>query len=128
MDETNREEKIRRRHNGNFVLGVVLLAVGALLLADNLGFDLPFRLWEAWPLVIVALGAIRLLTADDSDERRNGFWTLAAGLYCWISSWRLFGLQWGSAWPIFLVAQGLVIVFPQAFGRAACRDEVRDAR
>ena len=127
MDETNRNERMRRRHRGSFVLGVVLLAVGALLLADNLGFDLPFRLWEAWPLLIVALGAIRLFTADDSDERRNGLWTLTAGVYCWVSSWRLFGLHWGTAWPIFLVIQGLVIVFPNVFGRD-CRSEVSDAR
>ena len=132
MDETTADSRPQRppRAQGgerrNLWFGLVLLAVGALLLADNLGVDLPFRLWEAWPLVIVALGGARLLWAADADERRGGFWTLTAGLYCWISSWRLFGLEWTTAWPIFLVAQGIVILFADAFDREHRRGKERD--
>jgi hypothetical protein len=108
---------------------VVLFSVGAVLLADNLGFELPFRLWNAWPLVVVAIGLVKLLWPSDADDRRSGFWTLVGGLYCWISVWRLFGLHWGTAWPIFLVAQGVMIVIDGASCRSAAgRSEVDDVR
>ena len=118
MNETGSNPRERRRANSRLFLGVVLLAVGMLLLADNLGYDLPFRLWQAWPLIVVALGAIKMLWPREADDRRDGFWTLVAGAYCWISVWRLFGLHWGTAWPIFLVAQGVMIVIDGSRCRA----------
>ena len=117
---------LRRRSRAQLVFGLALLALGALLLADNLGFPVSLQLWEAWPLVIVGLGALKLVFAEDSEERGSGLWTLVAGLYCWVSSWRLFGLHWGTAWPIFLVAQGIVIVFHGSFG--SCRSRRRGVR
>jgi len=128
MSEMSLNPRSRRGATGQLAFGLVLLAVGALLLTDNLGFRLPLRLWEAWPLVVVALGAIKLLWPGDADERRSGFWILVGGLYCWISSWRLFGLHWGTAWPIFLVAQGLLIVFDGFSCRGAAKVEADDAR
>lgn len=129
MNETNPNPRERRRANSHLFLGVVLFAVGMLLLADNLGYDLPFRLWQAWPLILVALGTIKMLWPRETDDRRDGLWTLVAGLYCWISVWRLFGLHWGTAWPIFLVAQGVMIVVDGSRSRAvSAGKEAGDAR
>ena len=129
MEETSSKPKRRRRERGHLFVGVVLLGLGALLLADNLGFDLPFRLWEAWPLVIVAGGALQLLSPGDADARQGGLWILTSGVYCWISSWRLFGLHWGTAWPIVLIAQGVIIGAGGVFGqpRGGRAGEVDDA-
>lgn len=107
----------RSRSAARFFFGAMLLCFGALLLADNLGLDVPIRLWNFWPLVVIGLGLVKLLWPGDRDDRSGGFWTLIAGLYCAISVWRLFGLHWGTAWPIFLVATGLQIVFEGAFGK-----------
>jgi acyl-CoA synthetase (AMP-forming)/AMP-acid ligase II len=60
------------------------------------------------------------------DPRRPR-WIFVAGLYCWIASWRLFGLHWGSAWPIFLLAAGLSMVFGGFARRAAVTAKVSDA-
>jgi hypothetical protein len=111
--------RARRGSTGRLALGLVLLALGALMLSDNLGLDLPIRLWNLWPLVVVGLGAIKMLWPGDAEERTSGFWILTGGLYCWISSWRLFGLHWGSAWPIFLIAIGVQIVLEGAFPQRA---------
>ena len=112
-----RMRRARRGNTGRLAIGLVLLALGALMLSDNLGLDLPVRLWNLWPLVLVGLGAIKLLWPSDAEERKGGFWILTSGLYCWISSWGLFGLHWGSAWPIFLIAIGVQIVFESSFTR-----------
>jgi hypothetical protein len=114
-----RMRRARRSNTSRLAFGLVLLALGALMLSDNLGFDLPVRLWELWPLVVVGLGAIKLLWPTDADDRQGGFWILTGGLYCWISSWRLFGLHWGSAWPIFLIAIGVQMVLESAAEKRA---------
>jgi hypothetical protein len=95
------------RSAGRLVFGLVVLVVGVLLLAGNLGFAVPRRVWSYWPLVLVGLGLVRLLWPGSPDERRSGVGLLVAGIYCSISEWRLFGLHWGSAWPVFLIAAGL---------------------
>jgi hypothetical protein len=100
---------------GRLVIGVYLLAIGALLLASNLGYDVPGELWSYWPFLLLGLGAVKLLWPESAEERAGGFWLVATGAYAWISIWNLFGLDWGSAWPLFLVAGGLAIVF-RGFG------------
>jgi hypothetical protein len=100
----------RRRSGGRLVLGLFLLLAGALLLAGHLGFTVPHRLWRCWPFLLIALGAARLLAPGDG-EPRGGYWLLVVGIYGWIGEWRLFGLDWGTSWPIFLIAAGLLILF-----------------
>ena len=40
-----------------------------------------------------------------------------AGVYCAVSHWGLWGLSWMTAWPIFFVAAGIVMLFEIFFGR-----------
>jgi len=115
--DTPRSRRRARGRTGRLTFGIALFALGALMLSNNLGLDLPLRLWELWPLVVVGLGVIKLLWPADTDERASGLWILTGGIYCWVSSWRLFGLHWGSAWPIFLIAFGVQVVFESVFGK-----------
>jgi hypothetical protein len=111
---------------GRLVIGVYLLGIGALLLASNVGYDIPGELWSYWPFLLVGLGVVKLLWPGSAEERSGGLWLLAAGVYAWISLWRLFGLDWGSAWPIFLLAGGAAIVFGGSCGgTAAARSDGR---
>jgi len=105
-----RRDRRERGTAGRLVIGVFLLGLGGLLLADNLGYNIPGRVWDYWPFLLIGLGAVKMLWPGDGDEREGGYWILVAGLYCWISSWGLYGLHWGSAWPIFLLAAGLGMV------------------
>lgn len=121
-----RRETRRKGSAGRLVIGVFLLGLGALLLGDNLGYDIPGEVWNYWPFLLIGLGLVRMLWPGERDERESGFWVLVAGLYCWISSWRLFGLHWGSAWPIFLLAGGLTMVL-EGFGGRRRDGKVSDA-
>lgn len=105
-----------RRAATRLVFGVFLMLVGGLLIADNLGFDVPATVWSYWPFLLIALGAVKLLVGP-GDGREGGFWMLLAGVYGWVSVFRVGGLSFGSAWPIFLLGAGLWI----AIGRVVCR-------
>ena len=115
-DERRRTVDGRRRAAGRLVFGVFLMLVGGLLIADNLGLDVPAGVWSYWPFLLIGLGAVKLVLGP-GDTREGGFWMLLAGLYGWVSVFRIGGLAWGSAWPIFLLGAGLWIVF----GRTLCR-------
>lgn len=97
----------RNAGRSRLVLGLFLLALGALMLAVNLGFDLPRGWWRYFPLPLMALGLWGLLFPSRHLDRTGGIWLLATGVYCLISLFGLFGLGWGSAWPVFVIAAGL---------------------
>ena len=105
-------EEIRKRGIGasRMVLGLYLLLMGGLVLAVNLGYEIPGELWSYWPFLLVGLGTVMLVWPAKRDERRNGFWLLVAGTYGLLCVFRLFGLTWGNAWPIFLIAYGVLLV------------------
>lgn len=113
--EQRTERRERRRTTSRLVFGVFLMLVGGLLVADNLGVDVPADVWSYWPFLLIGLGLVRL-AFEEGDGRAGGYWLLIAGIYGWLSVFRVAGLHWGSAWPVFLLAAGLWIVI----GRSVC--------
>jgi len=121
-----RSSRIRRqRHSRGHRLtwGVILLVLGAVLLAGNLGYMVPREIWRYWPFLLLGLGVSRLLLPNDHDGRRGGFWLIVVGLYGWVSEWHVLGLEWGTAWPLFVIAAGVLI----AFDAFRCRGEIEDS-
>ncbi len=114
---TNRKLSRSTRSAGRLVLGLYLVIVGGLVLIGNLGYDLPRDVWQLWPLLVIGMGAIKLLWPGEKDDRSGGFWILIGGLYCALSAWNLFGLHWGTAWPVFLVAAGIEMVGKGMFNK-----------
>ena len=113
--------KNRSEIASRLIWGFFLIALGAMLLAVNLGLDVPKSVWNYWPFLLLAMGAARMLFAGDSESRGGGFWLILAGLYGWISIWNLWGLTWGTAWPIFVIAGGISVLLKPAFLRHAGR-------
>ena len=99
-----------------------LMLIGGLILASTLGYDLPRGIWEYWPFLLIAGGGAKMLFGG-RDGLADGFWMTLGGLYCWVSVWKLWGLTWGTAWPIFVVAGGLSMILEPWFGKSeACFD------
>jgi hypothetical protein len=118
---TTLEAKERETRSGRLVLGGVLLVIGAVLLAAELGFEVPIRLWSWWPVVPLALGVSRLLFSTDPERRRGAYWLIVVGVWGGICVLGLFGLGWGSSWPIWLIAVGLRVVLDGIAGPRARR-------
>jgi hypothetical protein len=97
----------RNAARSRLVLGVFLLALGGLMLAINLGYQLPIAWWRYFPVPLIALGVWGLVLPSRHLDRSGGIWLLATGVYCLIGVFGLFSLGWGSAWPIFVIAAGL---------------------
>jgi uncharacterized membrane protein len=113
---------------GRLVLGLFLVLIGALLLADHAGLDVLGSAWSYWPLLLIGMGVAKLLWPGGPEERDGGFWLLVVGGYAWISTRHLFGLSWGTAWPLVLMAVGLQMAL-RGWGRRgrAAGEARRDA-
>ena len=111
---------------GAILLGIVLIAVGILVLLANLGklpFDIDLHHW--WPLILIVLGLVHLYNNRSIFDFSGLFLLLLGGIFlavtlgrlCWGDVWRF--------WPAVLILLGISIIFrrhpvPLAFsGRAA---------
>jgi hypothetical protein len=107
---------------GRIVLGLYLMLIGSLILASTLGYDLPKEIWHWWPFLLIAGGGAKMIFGG-REGLADGFWITLGGFYCWVSVWNLWGLSWGTAWPIFVVAGGLSMILEPWFGKAEVRLE-----
>lgn len=101
----------RQRQGSSLVAGIILIILGALLLALNLGLRFPLSLLDYWPMALIVPGIVAVTMPSRHLSRSGGIWLLATGLYCEIGVTQWFGLSWFSAWPIFIIAYGLDVIF-----------------
>jgi predicted membrane protein len=98
------------RDQTRIVLGVFVIIIGVLALADNLFQINTHQLIQFWPAVFVAVGAIKI-----SQTRRHGGYFVGAvfmaiGVLMTLSNigWISFHLRdW---WPLFLIGAGIAMI------------------
>jgi len=100
-----------RRKRSHLVLGIFLLLVGAVLLAANLGYGVPWDVLLYWPILLMGFGLVGLVAPSRHMRRSGGMWLFVSGLYCQIGLTHWFGLGWWSAWPLFVIAAGIDLIF-----------------
>ena len=105
-----------RSARGRFIWGIALLILGAYFLAINIGVAIPHELWEYWPALPLVFGLLQLAWPGSLRERLGGIFLASIGVYGFVSTFEMFGLNWGTAWPIMLVAIGLRIVIGGMLG------------
>lgn len=101
------------------ILGLLIVAFGVILTADNLGYADAGDILRYWPLVLVAFGLARIFRDDCPSGRMSGGILVVVGL--WLSGDLLFGfpLSLDRWWPLILVAVGFVILLRSVRGQPA---------
>jgi hypothetical protein len=117
MEQTH--ERVLRP--GPIVAGALLLVVGAGMLLDTTGIaDIRMGRLIA-PLVLISIGVSSLLScnvATGEHERRRGrrkdpfggLWLVGVGAWMLASQTHLFGLTFGTSWPLLVILTGIMIV------------------
>ena len=88
------------------VIGLLIVIWGLALTAGNLGWldaVAVRRLLGWWPIVIIALGAAKIVSARTSSDRTVG------GIVVLLGVWFLIGLR--EVFPLLLVALGVFLIF-----------------
>ena len=102
--------KSRPRRRSPLAMGIIMIVLGTLLLALNLGWHLPAAVWDYWPVALIVPGLLAIVLPTGHLNRSGGIWLVAIGVYCQISISDLIGLGWFTAWPVFVIAYGLDMI------------------
>jgi hypothetical protein len=111
MSDSATNRKSRSRLTG----GIILLLIGVIALAANLGVEVPRNWWSQWPWLLIALGSLQLAWPGSFRDRLGGYWLIVVGLYGLINIYELLGLTWATSWPIFIIALGLRVMLGGLF-------------
>jgi len=117
----------RHHRRGGIGLGIILIALGLIFLIGQ--FVPGMAWWQMWPLFVILLGGIQIVTPDPRDGW--GLSRVMDGVGTVLVGFVLLGnttgyVSWGvwlvllSLWPVLLIAFGLAIV-----GRALNQSWIR---
>jgi predicted membrane protein len=93
------------------VVGLGVIALGLVLTAGNLGLIDAHDAWRYWPLIIVAGGVAKVLTASTTAGRVTGAVFTAVGALWLGDNFRVLRFHIWDWWPLFFVFVGLRIIF-----------------
>ena len=87
--------------------GILLILLGTIFMLDRFA-GLPdwVRLFQWWPLIVIALGLVRLVAPRRARDVGNGVLFILLGGWFWVASNDWHGLDWHNSWPLALVAVG----------------------
>ena len=106
----------KKKTDGNVFVGLLLLALGAFFLLDNLHIVYVGDIWSFWPFVLVIIGVQKAVSADAPDRAGSGLWLVFLGLWLYVSIEEIWGLGFGETWPALLIAWGIGMIW-RSFGR-----------
>ena len=112
------------RRRGRVVFGLFILAVGLFALLDNLHVFDARRVQPYWPLVFVALGALKIAHWRDSAGIVVGLGFIAVGGAMTLNNLGLIVFHVRDWWPALLIVLGALFIargFRPDSSRRACR-------
>lgn len=86
--------------------GVLVIAIGVLLLAGQL--DAGWHFGRLWPVILIVVGLGRYLSTGDDGQRGSGFWFLFLGGIFLLHNYHVLMLH--QSWPLFIIAAGWLII------------------
>src|SRR5262245_28067177 len=111
----------RGRHTGTsrLVMGLIVMGVGLMLTLDNFGILDSRRFWQLWPLILVALGLVKLGHWARTGGQPDGLGLLAVGLALLLLNFHV--LQFRQLFPLFLLGAGGLILAKAVWGERSLR-------
>jgi hypothetical protein len=100
-----------RRGFGSAILGFGVLAVGAILLLDNLGVVEAVNFWDYWSLLLILVGISHFARPKGSRGILSGTIWISIGTVILLSNLGYIGFDIWDLWPVVLVIVGLSLIF-----------------
>lgn len=99
-----------RSHTHGIFFGVVVVAIGCLLLLDNLGI-FPLRdIWQYWPVVLIVWGLSHLVDSRTPSGWIWGGMVTSVGALFLLRNFGFWFLDFSIIWPVILIAFGLSVL------------------
>ena len=98
------------RQRSRVVFGAFIVVVGLFALLDNLHLFDSRLVQPYWPLVFVALGALKISNARRPGSVFVGSALIAVGAGMTLQNLGLFHFEWRQLWPVALIWVGLSVI------------------
>lgn len=96
--------------NNRIIFALFIILTGAVLLAKNLGVDIPFDVWELWPLILIFIGIGHLIRPAVNRQPVSGIILILLGFLFLGNTLDWFYFNFSQLWPVFLIFAGLAII------------------
>jgi len=93
------------------VVGLVIIAVGVLLLLGEEGMFPAWYLFRLWPMILIVPGLIRLFAGKDAQERMWGGTLVVIGGVWQLSALGYRSFEFGRIWPVWIILWGFWILY-----------------
>lgn len=112
-----------RRFGPGVILGIVLVAAGALFFLDNLNIvQFEFSIWKLWPLILVAVGLHKMLEPAPMRKPLFGLFMIALGVLFLLDQFGHIVFDFDYIWPLLIILAGIHIIKDHVYGRK-CHDD-----
>ena len=111
----------RRRDSAGLVFGMIIMLLGVTLFLDRTSVIDAFDYAPFWPVVVITVGLAKLSQRRD-DGRRHGGWWVVFGVAMLLNEMDV--LRGRDAWPLFMVAFGVSIVWKELVRRPRMHERV----
>jgi hypothetical protein len=115
------DEQRQQTNIAGLVFGVIIMLLGAALFLDRIGAIDAFDYAPFWPVVVITIGLVKLSHRGD-DRRRHGGWWVLFGVAMLLHEMDM--LRGRDAWPLFMVAFGVSIVWKELVRRPRMHERV----
>jgi hypothetical protein len=109
------QDSDRQPNGGRVFVGLVIILIGLALVTDRTGFYELHLSGQLWPLILVALGTLKVLDPGRCGgrprSRRGGVWLLYVGCWGLVSEFHLVGFDYRTSWPLLVIGAGIIVVW-----------------
>lgn len=98
------------------VPALVLIAVGAIFLLNNLHLLRVQDIWQYWPVAFMVAGVFKLADAEDARDRTVGAILLSAGSILLANRLGFIPFNVWSLWPLAIIAAGVYMLIDRTSG------------
>ena len=109
--EKYRENYSGRKQMKKVTFGIIVVIIGALLMASNFGY-LPYHvrhIFFSWEMLLIAIGLINLMSREN---KTTGLILIAIGVFFLLPDIFVFSFNFVRLfWPVLLIGVGLSLIF-----------------
>jgi hypothetical protein len=109
-DRMKRRMERRQRYGsgaGGMVVGALIVAIGLLILLDNMGIFRVHDVWHYWPVLLIVFGVSKILEARAAAGYVWGGVLTLAGALLLLDNLDIVVIDFNFVWPLLLIAFGL---------------------
>jgi hypothetical protein len=101
---------VNKKPSGAMLAGLVVMAVGTILLLNQFGVLPHGIILHFWPAVLIVVGIIKIFAGDNNADRVVGTCLVAGGVLWQTNSLGLTHITLSQVWPVSIILVGILLV------------------